>query len=580
LIRKCRAILLLIIFFLVISPVHAESEYTVSNSTNDSITVTLSPPDELLQDDYNITTVHVISDTGMILFENPFSGEIDIKDSGYSGNASFIKIYRSEKIGVPEETSPLNIISHHLWYSDQMDAFLFFLIILLIVSGVLSIVPVKRKSKLTGTPEPFERNLIAAGHLAIFVLLCLLTAHMISDSYALFGDFENGLFICLGLILSLVYIGASSLMLSIIILKSGRRGYLCHVHVIMLLVAFVFYFECLLSKNPGLSGMNIIYIPTLLLLSLVLIILFRLRSYPVPPGENNPPENEKTLYFNGNDRSRDYISLFPHELYEKYRNISIAGTGGAAIVFKAERDADGRTVALKTPIDRDEITGKSFIREISVWKTLKHKNIVEIYSANIFPSPYIEMEYLERNLTSLEFPLPVPKTLSFITGIAEGLEYAHEIGIVHHDIKPNNILLDHEDTPKITDWGLSKTISDNFESSNIGFSLVYAAPEQLFPSRYGKPGTKTDIYQTGVLFYELITGEKPFKGDIIEELLSGDDEDGITPVSEVLNNPSFADFDSIIMKCLRRNPEMRYPDIKSFLKDLKELNKKWFNFEE
>ena len=136
---------------------------------------------------------------------------------------------------------------------------------------------------------------------------------------------------------------------------------------------------------------------------------------------------------------------------------------------------------------KDEIAGKSFIREISVWKTLKHENIVEIYSANIFPTPYIEMEYLNRNLASLVFPLPVQKTLSIITGIAEGLEYAHAMGIVHHDIKPNNILLDDKDTPKITDWGLSKTIADNFESSNIGFSLVYAAPEQLFPSRFGKP---------------------------------------------------------------------------------------------
>lgn len=574
--RKWQALLLLIIVFLIIPFVNAESEYTVSNSTNDSITVTLSSPDELLPDDYNVTMVSVVSDTGMIFFENPFSGTIDVNDTG---NASFIKIYRSEIVAVPDETSPLNTISHDLWYSDQMDAFLFFLIISLIVSGVLSIVPVKRKSKLTGTPEPFERHLIAAGHLAIFVLLCLLTAHMISGSYELFTYFGNGLFSCLGLIFSLVYIGASSLMLSIIILKSGRRGYMCHVHVIMLLVSFAFFFQCLLSGNPGLSGMNIIYIPTLILLSLILIVIFRLRSYPLMHGENGPAENEKTLYYNNDNKAGDYISLFPHELYGKYRNISIAGTGGAAIVFKAERDTDDKTVALKTPIDRDEVTGKSFIREISVWKTLKHKNIVEIYSANIFPSPYIEMEYLERNLTSLAFPLPVPKTLSIITGIAEGLEYAHAMGIVHHDIKPNNVLLDHEDTPKITDWGLSKTIADNFESSNIGFSLVYAAPEQLFPSRYGKPGTRTDIYQTGVLFYELLTGEKPLKGDIIEELLSGEDEDGITPVSEVLNNPSFADFDRIIMKCLMRDPESRYPDIKSFLKDLKELNKKWFNFE-
>ncbi|WP_157198973.1 serine/threonine protein kinase [Methanolacinia paynteri] len=568
--RNRLVLLLLIISFLVISPVHAEFEYPVNDSANSTFTVTIVSPDELLPDDYNETAVHVVSDTNsMIIFENPFLYGINNNDSG---NLSIVTVYSDNYPRSAEDTSPLNTISYDLWYSDEMDAFLFFLIISLIVSGILSIVPAKQKANSAGKPEPFERNLIAAGHFAIFVLLSLITAHMISTSYNMFAYYENGLFVYLGLIASLVYTGASSLMLSIIIIKNGRRGYTGQVHCIVLLISFLFYFECIISGNPGLFGMNVIFIPTLLLLSLVLMAVSRLWSSGTPPAENKTPENEKTFYYNGEDRDRQYISLFPRELYEKYGNISIAGTGGAAIVFRAKRESDGEIVALKIPISRDEVAGKSFIREISVWKTLKHENIVEIYSANIFPSPYIEMEYLDRNLMSLAFPLPVEKTISIITGIAEGLEYAHAMGIVHHDIKPNNILLDDRDTPKITDWGLSKTIADNFESSNIGFSLVYAAPEQLFPSRFGKPGTRTDIYQTGVLFYELLTGEKPFKGDLIEEMLSGGDKGSIVPVSEILGDPSYTDLDRIIMRCLRRDPEQRYPDIESFLKDLKEIS--------
>ncbi|ADN36082.1 serine/threonine protein kinase [Methanolacinia petrolearia DSM 11571] len=569
--KKCLALFLLFVFFLVISPVDAEFEYPVNDSTNGTLTVTIVSPDELLPDDYNSTVVHIGSDRGsMIIFENPF---LDGINNNGSGNFSIVTVYSGDYPQFAEDTSPLNTISYDLWYSDEMDAFLFFLIISLIVSGILSIIPAKQKPDQAGKPEPFERNLIAAGHFAIFVLLSLLTAHMISTSYSMFAYYENGLFVYLGLIASLVYTGASSLMLSIIIMRYGRKGYTGHVHCIVLLISFLFYFECLLSGNQGLFGMIVIFIPTLLLLSLVLMAVSRLWSSRLPQAENKSPENEKTLY-NKEDRDRQYISLFPRELYEKYGNISIAGTGGAAIVFRAERESDRKIVALKIPISRDEIAGKSFIREISVWKTLKHENIVEIYSANIFPAPYIEMEYLNRNLASLAFPLPVQKTLSIITGIAEGLEYAHAMGIVHHDIKPNNILLDDKDTPKITDWGLSKTIADNFESSNIGFSLVYAAPEQLFPSRFGKPGTRTDIYQTGVLFYELLTGEKPFKVDIIEEMLSGEDKDSIVPVSEILGDASYADLDRIIMRCLKRDPEQRYPDIKSFQKDLKEISVK------
>ncbi|WP_421908329.1 hypothetical protein [Methanolacinia petrolearia] len=77
-----------------------------------------------------------------------------------------------------------------------------------------------------------------------------------------------------------------------------------------------------------------------------------------------------------------------------------------------------------------------------------------------------------------------------------------------------------------------------------------------------------------MLFYELLTGEKPFKVDIIEEMLSGEDKDSIVPVSEIFGDASYADLDRIIMRCLKRDPEQRYPDIKSFQKDLKEISVK------
>lgn len=458
--------------------------------------------------------------------------------------------------------------------SDQTNTFYFLLLISFIVSALLSIIPLKRGLSRNVVHEPVERYLISGGHIAVSVLLCLINTEIINSTYPFFGasdaDFVNS-----GLILALAYIAASSFLISLLTLKSGRTGYTLYVHLFSIFAASVFYILGIINGNPGLYGMNIIYIPVLLFLSALLILVLMFRPSHGSRDAAGDREDEKTIHHNVDGGTGEFIPVFPRELYGKYNNLSVAGTGGAAIVFKAERKKDRKTIALKVPIGSDEITGKSFIREISVWKKLKHKNIVEIYSANIFPVPYIEMEYLGKNLTALKTPLPPSKALSLITGIAEGLEYAHDMGVVHHDIKPGNILLDDEDTPKITDWGLSKTVADNFESSNVGFSLVYAAPEQLFPSKFGRPGRMTDIYQAGVLFYELMTGKKPLAGDIVEEIMKEDGECGTVPVSVFLGDSTLEEFDDIIMKCLKKKPEIRYENIGMLLSELRALEEKW-----
>ena len=151
-----------------------------------------------------------------------------------------------------------------------------------------------------------------------------------------------------------------------------------------------------------------------------------------------------------------------------------------------------------------------------MWEGLHHKNIVELYGANIFPLPFIEMEYVPASLAEMHFPFD-EKAVAILTGIAEGLRYAHGQGIVHRDIKPGNILLSPDGTPKITDWGLSRQQGKK-QSGIIGFSLEYAAPEQLAPSLYGEPGPWTDIFHLGVLFYEMLTGHVPFSGDGMGEV--------------------------------------------------------------
>lgn len=263
-----------------------------------------------------------------------------------------------------------------------------------------------------------------------------------------------------------------------------------------------------------------------------------------------------------------YAAQLPPALENKYPNAIYLAEGGVSRVFRAHDTKENRDIAVKVPIRFDEVTGTQFTKELQVWEGLHHKNIVEIYTANIFPVPYIEMEYVGTPLENLKFPLSVAKATGIITGVAEGLRYAHGQGIVHRDIKPGNILIAPDGTPKITDWGLSKAAGTK-QSGIIGFSLEYASPEQLAPNLYGEPGVWTDIYQIGVLFYEMLTGRLPFIGGGMGEITQAILHDAPAPLA--IEDENAALLENILLKCLRKNPKDRYNSVLEFLADLKKI---------
>lgn len=253
----------------------------------------------------------------------------------------------------------------------------------------------------------------------------------------------------------------------------------------------------------------------------------------------------------------DQKNYFPRELENKYTEIMFVGRGGIAWVFSAIRKTDNTKVAVKIPISFDEVTGKCFLNEIAAWETLRHPNIVEVTAVNILPVPYVEMEFVPGSLEALEKPLPVWKAVHLITGVVDGLRYAHEHGFIHRDIKPHNILLTEDVVPKITDWGMSKVLAADVKKSSVaGFSLSYAAPEQVSPSEFGRTGERTDIYQLGVVFYELVTGSIPFGGESIVEVGNAILRDTPTPPSEY--NPDAEAVEKIILRCLEKDPANRY----------------------
>ena len=260
-------------------------------------------------------------------------------------------------------------------------------------------------------------------------------------------------------------------------------------------------------------------------------------------------------------------TTFPPELEEVYYDPEFVGKGGFARVFKAMRKKDGKIVAVKVPLSLDASTGKSFVREITVWQSLKHENIIELYDLNVLPIPYLELEYAENgSLEELGKPLDVDLAARIIFDAGEGLRYAHENGIIHRDLKPQNILLAADLSPKITDWGLSKVIADSKTSSRYGFSPVYASPEQISPKKFGTPDKRTDIYQMGVVFYELVTGKLPFEGDDMMEIISQIMNDDPADPSSV--NPDAGEVEEIIMKCLSKQKEDRYQNMEELQKEL------------
>ncbi|MBW9221687.1 protein kinase [Methanothermococcus sp. SCGC AD-155-C09] len=255
---------------------------------------------------------------------------------------------------------------------------------------------------------------------------------------------------------------------------------------------------------------------------------------------------------------------FPPELSDRYVEVEYIGKGGFARVFKAKRK-DGKEVAVKIPISLDESTGKSFLKEIENWTKLNHKNIVKVYHYNILPIPYFEMELCDQSLEDLDKPLDPEKAAWIIFHTIEGLKHAHSKNIIHRDLKPQNILL-KEGIPKIGDWGLSKVMTESSSATTgKGFTPLYASPEQI---NNESKDERTDIWQIGVIFYELTTGELPFKGDGFIEIVTAIVTKDPIPPSKI--NPGAKGVEKIIMKCLEKDKTKRYQSVEELQRDLSE----------
>lgn len=210
--------------------------------------------------------------------------------------------------------------------------------------------------------------------------------------------------------------------------------------------------------------------------------------------------------------------LIGRRINGRYKLIQMVGGGGMANVYLARDMILDRDVALKIlrmDFNNDEEFIKRFNREAQSATSLAHPNIVSIYDVGEEDSIYyIVMEYVDgftlKQYIQKYYPIPVDEALDIMRQITAAISHAHHNGIIHRDIKPQNILIDKEGTVKITDFGIALALSaTNITQTNAVLGSVhYLSPEQ---ARGGMANKKSDIYSLGIVMFELLTGRLPFR---------------------------------------------------------------------
>ena len=225
--------------------------------------------------------------------------------------------------------------------------------------------------------------------------------------------------------------------------------------------------------------------------------------------------------------------LQPGDLFGDYRVLKLLGKGGIGSVFLLENAGGGQVAAkiLDPESAGDHEARKRFLREAQLALGVKHPNLVETYDVGEDPDTglcYILMEYVSggslADYLKANGALPVEDAVAVVQAMASVLELARQKGIVHRDIKPGNIMFDAEGTPKLADLGIARGGIAGTETTTVtqtGMVIgtpAYMAPEQMLDAH--KVDTRADIYSLGVVFFEMLTGERPNKDDTVVQLMA------------------------------------------------------------
>jgi len=259
---------------------------------------------------------------------------------------------------------------------------------------------------------------------------------------------------------------------------------------------------------------------------------------------------------------------------DRYEIIRSIGEGGMANVYLGYDTILDRNVAIKVlrgDLSNDEKFVRRFQREALSASSLAHPNIVEMYDVGEDNGLYyIVMEYIEgktlKQLLKKRGSLTLSEAIDIMLQLTDGMAHAHDSYIIHRDLKPQNIMIKDDGQIKITDFGIAMALNSTqlTQTNSVMGSVHYLPPEQAS----GKGcTTKSDIYSMGIIFYELLSGSLPFKGDNAVEIALKHMRDPLPSLRE--DNPAIPQsIENIILKSTAKNPKNRYDDAKSMHDDL------------
>jgi serine/threonine protein kinase len=268
----------------------------------------------------------------------------------------------------------------------------------------------------------------------------------------------------------------------------------------------------------------------------------------------------------------------------RYQVGEIIGRGGMADVFEGIDLRLGRKIAiklLKSDLANDENFESRFAQEAQASAKMAHPTIVRIYDAgeevstdangNVRKTPFIVMEYVKGKLLRdlmHEKRLTLSEAVGYAKGVLTALEYSHKAGVVHRDIKASNIMITEEGQVKVMDFGIARAISDSSatqaHTSGIVGTAQYFSPEQ---ARGEAVDSRTDLYSTGVVLYEMLAGRPPFKGDTAVSVAYQHVSEKVTPPST--HNPEITpEMDQVVLNALAKDRDERFQTAEEFREHL------------
>jgi len=267
-------------------------------------------------------------------------------------------------------------------------------------------------------------------------------------------------------------------------------------------------------------------------------------------------------------------------LADRYRIEREIGSGGMATVYLAEDLKHRRKVAIKVlnPELAEALGADRFLREIEIAANLHHPHVLPLYDSGqdggflYYVMPYEEGQSLRERLVK-EGELPIQETVKLLRDVADALAHAHEQGVVHRDIKPDNVLLSGRHA-LVTDFGVAKAVSEatgRHQLTTTGVALgtpAYMAPEQATGEEH--IDHRADIYAFGALAYELLTGRPPFTGPTSQAILAAHVTEAPTPVTEGRASVPPA-LEALIMRCLEKKPADRWQSAEEMLPHLEAM---------